>query len=102
MYHPIETYRGVVYPWSIDHVGHMNVQSYAARFDEASWQFLGKLGLTPSFMKKNERAAVAAEQRVHYLRELTAGSLLHITSTLLEIGEKSIRVIHRMYDSEND
>jgi acyl-CoA thioester hydrolase len=102
MYHPIETYRGVVYPWSIDHVGHMNVSSYTARFDEASWQFLAKLGLTPSFLKKNERAAVAAEQRVHYLRELTAGSLLHIRTTLIEIGEKSIRIIHRMYDSEDD
>ena len=39
MYTPIETQRGVVYPWVIDHVGHMNVQFYTARFDEASWQF---------------------------------------------------------------
>ena len=44
MYRSIETYRGVVYPWSIDHVGHMNVASYTARFDEATWHFLGELG----------------------------------------------------------
>lgn len=39
----VETYRGVVYPWVIDHVGHVNVQSYVARFDEASWQFLTRV-----------------------------------------------------------
>jgi hypothetical protein len=31
-----DTYRGFVHPWCIDHVGQMNVQSYVARFDEAS------------------------------------------------------------------
>src|SRR5262245_958876 len=79
----------------------MNVQSYTARFDEASWQFLGKLGLTPTFLKKNDRAAVAAEQRITYLRELRSGALVHITSELVEIAEKSIRVTHRMFDSED-
>lgn len=48
MYSPIPTYRGFAYPWQVDHVGHMNVQFYTARFDEASWQFLAALGLTPA------------------------------------------------------
>jgi acyl-CoA thioesterase FadM len=48
MYSAIETYRGVVYPWHIDHVGHMNIQFYTARFDEATWQFLSRLGLSPT------------------------------------------------------
>jgi len=99
VYRPIETYRGVVYPWSIDHVGHMNVASYTARFDEATWQFLGALGLTPEFMKANNRSAVAADQRTQYKREVLAGSLLHITSELRELGRKSIRFTHTMYDS---
>jgi len=99
VYRPIETYRGVVYPWSIDHVGHMNVASYTARFDEATWHFLGALGLTPEFMKANNRSAVAADQRTQYKREVLAGSLLHITSELRELGRKSIRFAHTMYDS---
>ncbi|HET6829519.1 MAG TPA: thioesterase family protein, partial [Ramlibacter sp.] len=45
-----DTYRGFVYPWCMDHMGHMNVQSYVARFDEASWQFLACLGLTPTLL----------------------------------------------------
>ena len=99
MYRPIETYRGVVYPWSIDHVGHMNVASYTARFDEATWHLLGALGLTPEFMKENNRSAVAADQRTQYKREVLSGALLHITSELRELGRKSIRFTHTMYDS---
>ena len=102
VYRPIETYRGVVYPWSIDHVGHMNVASYTARFDEATWQFLGALGLTPSYLKQHGRSAVAADQRTQYKREVLPGSLLHVTSELRELGRKSIRFTHVMFDSEND
>jgi len=100
MYTPIETYRGVVYPWTIDHVGHMNVQFYTARFDEATWQFLAKLGLTPSYLTRSHRSAVAAEQRTQYKRELVAGSLVHIATELIALGRTSIRFVHHMYDSE--
>jgi len=101
-YKTLETYRGVAYPWSIDHMGHMNVASYTARFDEATWHFLAHLGLTPSFLKDNNRGAVAADQKTQYEREVNAGGLLHITSQLRKLGTKSIHFTHRMYDSEND
>jgi acyl-CoA thioester hydrolase len=102
MYRPIETYRGFVYPWAMDHVGHMNVQFYTARFDEATWHFFARLGLSPNVMKKDNRALVAADQRTQYKREVIDGSLLHITTELHEIGRKSIRFTHRMYDSETN
>jgi acyl-CoA thioesterase FadM len=35
----IDTYRGVVYPWHCDHMGHMNVMWYVGKFDEATWPF---------------------------------------------------------------
>ena len=100
MYRQIETHRGVVYPWMIDHVGHMNVQFYTARFDEATWQFLAQLGLTPSFLERSHRSAVAVDQRTQYKRELVAGSLIHIATELVSLGRSSIRFLHRMYDSE--
>lgn len=80
----------------------MNVQFYTARFDEASWQFLGRLGLSPAFLNRSGRGAVVADQRTQYKREVLAGSLLHITTELLEIGRKSLRIVHRMYDSETN
>src|SRR6185295_17442402 len=102
MHTSIETYRGVVYPWVIDHVGHMNVQFYTARFDEATWHFLARLGLTPSYMTAHERAAVAADARTQYKREVRSGTLLHVSTQLLAVGRTSVRFIHRMYDSETD
>ncbi len=41
----IETYRGVIYPWNCDHMGHMNVQYYVGKFDEATWQLFAFLGM---------------------------------------------------------
>jgi acyl-CoA thioester hydrolase len=102
MYRSMETYRGVVYPWSIDQMDHMNVASYTARFDEATWHFLANLGLTPSFLKESGRGAVAADQKTQYKREVVAGTLLHITSELRQLGRTSIHFVHRMYDSETN
>lgn len=102
MYRSLETYRGFVYPWSIDHVGHLNVASYTQRFDEATWHFLANLGLTPSFMTQNRRSAVAATQKTDYRREVRSGCLLHVATELLELGRTSIRFAHHMYDSETN
>jgi acyl-CoA thioester hydrolase len=78
----------------------MNVQFYTARFDEASWHFLAQMGLTPAFLKRNHRSAVAVDQRTQYRRELVVGSLVHIATELVSVGRTSIRFVHHMYDSE--
>jgi acyl-CoA thioester hydrolase len=36
----IETYRGAVYPWHCDHMGHMNVMWYVGKFDLLRSAFL--------------------------------------------------------------
>ena len=97
----IETYRGVVYPWQMDHMDHMNVQFYTARFDEATWHLFAALGMTTGYFKANRRGMAALEQRTLYKRELHAGALIRIASELLEIRPKTIRFLHRMYDSES-
>lgn len=97
----IETCRGVVYPWQLDHMDHMNVQFYTARFDEATWHLFAALGMTTGYFKANRRGMAALEQRTLYKRELHAGALIRITSELLEIKPKTIRFLHRMYDTES-
>ena len=47
------TYRGTVYPWQCDHVGHMNIMWYVGKFDEANWNFFAQLGLTPSYLRES-------------------------------------------------
>ena len=47
----IVTYRGAVYASHCDHIGHMNIVSYGAKFDEANWVFFCEIGLTPSYLR---------------------------------------------------
>jgi acyl-CoA thioester hydrolase len=90
------TYRGIVYPWHCDHMGHMNVMWYAGKFDEACWQLLAMRGLHPSRFAKDGTGAAAVEQRIQYKRELHAGDAVRIESTLVEVKDKSIHMLHKM------
>ena len=90
------TYRGIVYPWHCDHMGHMNVMWYVGKFDEATWHLFSKLGLTPSFLRPNNRGMAAVEQTISYKRELMPGDLISVSSAVLEVKDKSIRFSHEM------
>jgi acyl-CoA thioester hydrolase len=94
---PMETFRGTVYPWQMDMFGHMNVQFYTARFDEATWHFVAAFGFTPAYFRERDRALVAVESRTLYKRELFAGDIIHVRTEMLEVQRKSVRFIHRMY-----
>ena len=42
----------------------------------------------------------AAQQNITYKRELLAGDVVEVCSSLLEIGNKSIRFVHEMRNAE--
>jgi acyl-CoA thioester hydrolase len=91
-----ETYRGVVYPWQCDHMGHMNVMWYVGKFDEATWVFFDRIGLTREFLAAQARGMAAVDQRITYRRELRAGDVVAVDTTLLEVRDKALRFVHRM------
>jgi acyl-CoA thioester hydrolase len=72
---PMQTFSGVVYPWHCDHVGHMNVMYYMAKFDEATWYFFNRIGLTRALLAAHHRGMAAVEQRIAYQKELRAGDV---------------------------
>jgi acyl-CoA thioester hydrolase len=92
----VETYRGTIYPWQCDHMGHMNVMWYVGKFDEATWNLFATLGVTAGFLKENRRGMVAVQQNITYRRELYAGETLAIRSAFLEVREKLARFVHEM------
>lgn len=94
------TYRGTVYPSQCDHMGHMNVMWYVSKFDEASWQLLSTLGLTASRFKREGIGMAAVDQHIQYKRELRAGDVVTIRSSVLAVTEKSIRLVHQMRNDE--
>jgi acyl-CoA thioester hydrolase len=94
------TYRGVVYPSQCDHMGHMNVTWYVAKFDEASWQLFSAIGLTPSRLRSGNSGMAGVEQHIEYKRELYAGDVITVSSTILEVKDKAIRFVHEMKNDE--
>ncbi len=94
------TYRGSVYPAQCDHMGHMNVQWYVGKYDEATWNFLSDLGLTPSYLRENQRGMAAVEQHITYLQELKAGDIITVRSRLIKLSGKVIKFHHDMFNGE--
>ena len=94
------TYRGTVYPWHCDHVGHMNVMWYVGKFDEATWNLFARIGLTPSYLRESGRGMAAVQQNISYRRELLAGDIVEVRSILLEVRDKVIRFVHEMRNAE--
>jgi len=92
----VNTYRGTVYPWQCDHMGHMNVMWYAAKFDEACWQLLANLGFTAARFREQGVGMAAVEQHTKFERELIDGDAISIRSTIVDVQDKSLRLFHEM------
>jgi acyl-CoA thioester hydrolase len=75
-----ETYRGAIYPWHCDHMGHMNVMWYVGKFDEATWNLFAMLGVTATYLKENRRGMAAVQQNITYRREMRAGDTAAVRS----------------------
>jgi acyl-CoA thioester hydrolase len=92
-------YKGTVYPWHCDIFGHMNVQFYMAKFDEAAWNFLSEIGFSFEYFKNERKGLAAIEHKVCYNKELFAGQTIHINGRLVEYGEKTINFEMKMYEN---
>ena len=92
----VETYRGAIYPWHCDHMGHMNVMWYVGKFDEATWNLFAAIGVTAAYLRENKRGMAAVQQDITYKRELHAGDTVTVRSVLLEVREKAFKFVHEM------
>ena len=97
---PLLTYRGTVYPWHCDHMGHMNVMWYVGKFDEATWHFFNAIGLSPTYLRNANRGMAAVDQQITYARELHAGSIVSIYWRVTEVRPKRLVFIHEMMNDE--
>ena len=94
------TYRGVVYPWHCDHMGHMNVMWHVGKFDEATWNLFAAMGVTAAFLREQGRGMAAVQQDIAYRRELVAGDTVTVHSAFLEVREKVAIFVHEMRHGE--
>ncbi len=96
------TYRGIVYPWHCDHMGHMNVMWYVGKFDEATWNLFALIGITPEYIRAQKHGMAAVQQNISYKNELRAGDIVVVRSQVLEVREKVIRFQHELINEGND
>jgi len=81
-------------------MNHMNVMWYVGKFDEATWNLLALIGLTPSSLREESQGMVAVQQNTSYKRELSAGDIVTVRSGILEIRERVVRFFHEMSNDE--
>jgi len=94
------TYRGVVYPWHCDHMGHMKVMWYVGKFDEATWNLFASIGITAAYVRDQRHGMAGLQQNITYKKELIAGDVVVVRSEILEVREKVIRFQHELFNGE--
>lgn len=87
----LETYRGTVFRWEVDHNDHLTVAYYFSRIADAGAGLLGAIGLAT--------AARTADCFVRYQRELRVGDILHIESGVIGVEPDALVLGHKLFDT---
>jgi acyl-CoA thioester hydrolase len=90
------TLEAQVEPRFLDAMGHMNVTWYTHLFDRGVWAYFERHGLDAGYMQREGRGAFALEESTHYLAELREGDRLSVHTGLLEVREKTLRLVQIM------
>jgi len=90
------THRSTVQQWDCDHMGHMNVRHYMAKFDDAAWTFLSMLGATNRYFEQEQAGVAAVDHHVTYKRELMPGDSVEIHTRLALLEGRKFKMVHEM------
>ncbi len=88
----LETYRGTVFRWEVDHNDHFTVAYYFARIADAGLGLLAALGLGPLDTRTTDCF-------VRYQRELRVGDIMHVESGVIHAGPGALVLGHKLFDS---
>ena len=61
-------------------------------------EFLCHTRAEPHYLREQHRGMAAVQQNISYKRELLAGDIVEVRSRVLEVGEKSLRFLHEMWN----
>ena len=87
----IETFRGVVFPWHCDAMGHFSVQHQMPLLDGAVYHLLGEFGPVVGMVHGRRLGWADVRHEIAYHHELVAGDLIVLRSGLIGFGTSSIR-----------
>ena len=92
----VETFRATVTPSDCDHLGHMNVQHYFRAVSDGMFALMVSLGLGPEEIRRRHLSFAVVRAETDFHRELRAGDVMALESTVLRLGEKSVTFAHRL------
>jgi acyl-CoA thioester hydrolase len=95
------SFRGVVFPWDCDAMGHLNNKHYLGLFDQAAWHVFLALGYRAEMAAREQIGLADVHQAIAYRRELRAGQLVVVRSWLERVGTKSLTARHEMFDADD-
>jgi len=95
----LETYRGVVYQWEVDHNDHLTVAYYFARLGDATLALLDSLGLPSDW---DARSWITVDCYVRYTRELRAGDIMRVVSAPIAVERDGFVAGHELIDAGTD
>ena len=95
----IDSGRGSVAAWEVDHVGHFTVAYYHQRIEDAGFAALEALGLGPAYVLGSRRGCLTTDCYVRYLHELRGGDIYHVRSGVLAIEDAAVVLGHRLFES---
>jgi acyl-CoA thioester hydrolase len=98
----IETLRRTVAPADCDHLGHMNIQHYLAAVGDGMFALMARLGLGREEIQRRQMAFVAVRAETDFQRELGAGDVIALESTVLKLGGRSATFHHRLRNAATD
>lgn len=89
----LETYRGTVFRWEVDHNDHFTVAYYLARIADAGRAMLHAVGAAP---------APTVDCFINYRRELRTGDVMHVSTGVIAVDGESLLLGHKLFDSASD
>jgi acyl-CoA thioester hydrolase len=92
----VETFRATVAPADCDHLGHMNVQHYFRAVGDGMFAVMIRVGLTPEEIRRRKLSFAVVRAETEFHRELYAGDVIALESTILKVGRKSATFHHRL------
>ncbi len=98
----IESFRAAVAPADCDHLGHMNVQHYFRAVSDGMFAVMVRIGLTPEEIRRRKLSFAVVRAETEFHRELYAGDVIALESTILKVGDKSATFHHRLRNVATD
>lgn len=80
-------------------MGHMNVQFYATKVNDAFYHLRAAIGITPETLRGNRASMVPLVDDIRYLRELRSTDLLEIHSAIVDVRDRTMQVRHEIFNT---